>query len=118
MTSTLQQQRTAGFDHWQVRPVFIVQVFTKNVSSLSASPRDWLRVVPGYRTQATKRHRKQVADDLRALRLNGITPSDVRRMALAVINAPQSYGGRLQSEARERVQSELRERLESTAQCE
>lgn len=105
--SKIQQQRQNAargsaypgtFEAWQVRPVFIVQCFTCQVSRAIGQDHPWFRTVNPYKREAAT-ERQHVADFIRKKRREGLTADQVRKIALIVIDAPESYAGKLRSKA-------------------
>lgn len=104
--------RPDDYDRWRVRPVMVVHTFVHRLElAIRTHPCRCLSVGANGSLRhlgVTKIARHRMATTLRFLRRSGLTASTVRRLALILINAPESYGGVARRDAGVLLASELR----------
>jgi hypothetical protein len=89
-----------------VRPSYLVGVFafqTHCAINSALGTNATISTVRGYRTEQDQRARYNCAAFLRELRRYGLQAADVRRIALHLIDAPESYAGVIRSQRRDEV---------------
>ena len=86
------------FEEWKTRPVAIVETFTFGEYKKLNLPWWWLRVVKAYRKPMFSEARKRVAENVRAMRKNGLNFRKVREIAVEKINLPSGDAERVNFE--------------------
>ncbi len=78
------------FEQWKTRPIAIVHCFTFQLYKELNLPWFWFRVLPNYRKPQFIEARKKVAQKIKKMRLEGLTHSQVKKIAVAKIfdNSP------------------------------